>query len=130
MLGAAEGTIGAVAPHCKLQFVKLDGLSLPREAIGGDCDVITMNSVLHHLPDPGHLLAEVDRILVPGGTLVIWHEPNRRFYTSRAARRRAATLGLIPDPCAAAGRVLRRLRVIDLAREFLGGEFIRRRWMK
>ncbi len=42
-------------------------------------DVITVNSVLHHLPTPEIFYNECDRILKVGGYLIIKHEPNIRF---------------------------------------------------
>jgi len=42
-------------------------------------DLITINSVLHHIPEPKKLFAEVDRMLKPGGVFIIKHEPNIRF---------------------------------------------------
>ena len=36
-------------------------------------------SVLHHLPDPDELFHFSKENLKPGGQLVIWHEPNKRF---------------------------------------------------
>lgn len=42
-------------------------------------DIITMNSVLHHIPDVEKLFRNFNRILKTGGILVIKHEPNIRF---------------------------------------------------
>ena len=42
-------------------------------------DVITMNSVLHHLPEYKFFIRECSRLLKPGGFLIIKHEPNKRF---------------------------------------------------
>ncbi len=39
-------------------------------------DVVTMNSVVHHFPDPAAVFRGVDRALRPGGLVVISHEPN------------------------------------------------------
>lgn len=53
-------------------------IALPDEA----ADVITMNSVLHHIPDSDLFLKEIYRVLKPGGLLFIGHEPNTLFYRS------------------------------------------------
>lgn len=45
-------------------------------------DVVTMNSVLHHIPDTERILRETYRILRPGGLLFIGHEPNKLFVES------------------------------------------------
>ena len=42
-------------------------------------NLITANSVLHHLPEPEKFLREARRILKSGGILLINHEPNLRF---------------------------------------------------
>ncbi len=42
-------------------------------------DLITVNSVLHHLPEPETFLMEARRILKKGGILFVNHEPNLRF---------------------------------------------------
>jgi ubiquinone/menaquinone biosynthesis C-methylase UbiE len=43
-------------------------------------DVMTMNSVLHHLPDPEKFFGLADRLLASGGLLVVSHEPNIRHF--------------------------------------------------
>jgi len=58
--------------------------------VGGDCeslplraasfDVVTVNSVLHHLPHTEQFLGECRRVLRTGGVLAIAHEPNWRHY--------------------------------------------------
>lgn len=61
--------------------------------IGGDCEnlpfsnqvfnLVTVNSVLHHLPNIEKFLQECGRVLKPNGLLVIAHEPNRKHYQNR-----------------------------------------------
>jgi ubiquinone/menaquinone biosynthesis C-methylase UbiE len=43
-------------------------------------DFVIMNSVLHHLPNIETFFEEVNKILKPGGKLIIFHEPNVRFF--------------------------------------------------
>jgi ubiquinone/menaquinone biosynthesis C-methylase UbiE len=43
----------------------------------GSFDVVTANMVVEHLGDPSQVLAEVHRVLKPGG-MFIFHTPNRR----------------------------------------------------
>jgi ubiquinone/menaquinone biosynthesis C-methylase UbiE len=58
--------------------------SLASEYIpSGSVDLVTMNSVLHHIPDAKSFFNEIDRILTPMGILIIRHEPNNRFATNR-----------------------------------------------
>jgi len=46
-------------------------------------DVITINSVLHHIQDTEGFIKEIDRVLKPYGLIFIGHEPNRYFYDSK-----------------------------------------------
>ena len=41
----------------------------------GSLDTVTISSALHHLPNPSKALEEIYRVLTPGGTLLIFHEP-------------------------------------------------------
>jgi SAM-dependent methyltransferase len=102
---------------CRCEFLKLDGRSIP--LAGGFCDVVTMNSVLHHIPDFALFLGEMDRLLRAGGVLIIGHEPNRRFYQDWRLWYGSRVAGWLLNPRAAAGALLRRLRLIDLARAML-----------
>jgi SAM-dependent methyltransferase len=68
LAGAAAESLGAASEH------GLDGRQpvpagpvqlLPR------CDVAVANMVLHHAPDPARMLAEMARIVRPGGTIAV-----------------------------------------------------------
>ncbi len=67
-----------VAGRARADHVVADCENLPFGA--SVFDLVTVNSVLHHLPDAGRFLAECHRVLRPDGVLVIAHEPNRRHY--------------------------------------------------
>jgi SAM-dependent methyltransferase len=54
-------------------------------------DVVTSNGVLEHVPDDGRSVAEVFRVLRPGGTFVVTCLPNRYSYTEALQRHRGAT---------------------------------------
>lgn len=38
-------------------------------------DTVFCRSTLHHIPEPSDAYVEIQRILVPGGKFVTWHEP-------------------------------------------------------
>ena len=46
-------------------------------------EILTINSLLHHINDIKTFLYEIDRVLKPNGFLIIGHEPNRYFYESK-----------------------------------------------
>jgi SAM-dependent methyltransferase len=49
--------------------VYYDGKTLPFDA--GAFDTVLSTEVLEHTPNPGHLVAEMARVLRPGGTLIV-----------------------------------------------------------
>jgi ubiquinone/menaquinone biosynthesis C-methylase UbiE len=80
MLEIARQNIARQNFACQFDFVKIPrtipySLPFPSQS----ADVITMNSVLHHIKETGRFLQEVDRVLKPGGRLFIAHEPNKNF---------------------------------------------------
>ena len=117
MLDACRRALADARYTCRFEFVKLNGrvLAQPDRSV----DVVTMNSVLHHLPDPGAALREVDRVLKPGGCFVVAHEPNRRFYASRWMRARARLAGTVLAPRQTAGALLRRMGLMNLVHRVL-----------
>ena len=76
---------------------KVDGFEFGRHSfVCGDAeilpfadgffDVITINAVLHHLPNYKRCLNQIKRILKPNGILIIAHEPNNKFFRSPLVR--------------------------------------------
>ena len=53
---------------------------------GETFDLITINSVLHHFPDPGKLIRMLEKYLKPGGQIIGGHEPNIDFTFNPLAR--------------------------------------------
>lgn len=83
ILAIAEKKLAEHSIRSSMEFVKLHTTPPFRLPFGNEeFDVITMNSVLHHLKDTQSFLSEVDRVLAPNGVLMIGHEPNRRFRES------------------------------------------------
>ncbi len=62
---------------CKLDFLKLDGRKYNIES--SKLDYITVNSVLHHIPNFPAFFKEINRILKINGKIIICHEPNKLF---------------------------------------------------
>ncbi len=57
-----------------------DARSLPLP--NGCVDLAAMNASLHHMPDPPQVLAEIDRVLRPGGWFALGFEPNRAYFAN------------------------------------------------
>ncbi len=66
MLAIARNNL---AGYDNVQFWQAEGTHLPAEACS--FDAVFANMYLHHAPDPGAAIAEMVRILKPGGKLVI-----------------------------------------------------------
>ena len=87
--------------RCAIDCRKMKDERIPAD--DASIDVVTMNSVLHHVPDTQAFLQEIERILRPGGLLFIGHEPNARFSRSRFLQIQTRILhGLTPKRIAAA----------------------------
>ncbi len=61
----------------KKEFIVCEAAKVPLP--NASIDIITVNSVLHHIPNYDEFLVEARRLLAPGGALIIKHEPNIRF---------------------------------------------------
>jgi len=73
MLKVCERKISEHSFKPGFSFVKIDGIKVPLE--DKSVDIITVNSVLHHLYDLKAFSKECRRILKPGGLLIVSHEP-------------------------------------------------------
>ncbi len=82
MLDICAEKSAAMRPDITLKRVKMNSETIP--VPDGSVDVLTMNSVLHHMPDSHRFLLECARVLKPGGLLFIGHEPNKRFFQSNS----------------------------------------------
>ena len=77
MLEVCRANVAQGGLRFALECVKLEG-----PAIGvpdASQDLVTANAVMHHLPDPAATCREIDRILKPGGLVLIGHEPTRTY---------------------------------------------------
>lgn len=66
---------------CQTEFIKTDSedLSFLEDS---SIDLITVNSVLHHLPGYSKFLKEANRVLKNNGVICIMHEPNNLFFNN------------------------------------------------
>jgi SAM-dependent methyltransferase len=74
----AEGMLDvARRRHPALRFVAGDAEALP--FADGDFDAVVAGFVLNHLPDPDRAIAELARVLAPGGrvAVAVWEPPER-----------------------------------------------------
>lgn len=102
---------------CPLEFIQLSDGKLP--FTDSSCDVVTMNSTLHHVPNLSEFFHELGRVLRRGGRLIICHEPNKAYYSGGIPRLASKLFAPIFIPRQAVGDTLRRLGVIDLVRRLL-----------
>ncbi|MFQ5654037.1 MAG: methyltransferase domain-containing protein, partial [Planctomycetota bacterium] len=109
ILECCERAVGRAGPRCALEFVQVDGRRYPFE--GGRFDLVTLNSVVHHLPEFAPFFREIDRILRPGGRIAIAHEPNRRFYGHPLLWRSSRILTALLQPWQGAVAAMRTLRI-------------------
>ena len=99
MLERARERLTSLGPGCSLDFRKIERttpLVLPFD--DESLDIVTMNSVLHHIKETEKFLQEIERVVKPGGIFLIGHEPNRRFVASRPLRMRYGLLKTILMP--------------------------------
>jgi len=75
-LEKCEHNIREKSFSCRFSFIKIKGMKIPLE--DHSVDVITLNSVLHHIFDLKAFSKECERILKQTGLLIATHEPNDR----------------------------------------------------
>ncbi|UCG58423.1 MAG: class I SAM-dependent methyltransferase [Phycisphaerales bacterium] len=75
MLKICEAKLRNRSPRCRLSFRKNDSTLIPAD--NDSVDVISVNSVLHHIFDLRDFAAECERVLKPSGLFIVAHEPNK-----------------------------------------------------
>jgi ubiquinone/menaquinone biosynthesis C-methylase UbiE len=75
ILKACKSKLAAAGLPCRVSYLKTDGRTI--DVHDRSVDVVTVNSVLHHLYDLRPFAAECTRILKDDGVIVVAHEPNR-----------------------------------------------------
>ena len=81
MLDSCKKNLSDKGFKCEFMYLKLEGMRIGLKS--GFFTHITLNSVLHHIPDFSPFFKEIDRLLQIQGWLIIGHEPNRHFYTHK-----------------------------------------------
>lgn len=69
MLAVARKNIVQADLESNVRVQRIDAKRLPYE--DGQCAAVISNSIVHHIPEPLHVLAECWRVLQPGGALFI-----------------------------------------------------------
>ncbi len=77
MLEICRVNLHGAGLDCDLRLLKLSGGTLPLP--DKSQHLVTLNAVMHHLPEPRDLSREIDRVLKPGGWVLIGHEPTNAF---------------------------------------------------
>lgn len=75
MLKVCERKLKDMPLKCECSFYKIGEGTMP--VCENSVDVITINSVLHHIYDLNSFATECERLLKPSGMLIIAHEPNK-----------------------------------------------------
>ncbi|TFH13072.1 class I SAM-dependent methyltransferase [Candidatus Bathyarchaeota archaeon] len=81
-------------------------------------EAVMMNEVLHHINDTDTFLNEVDRVLKPGGFLILGHEPNKYFYENMLLRANYHLIHFLLHPGVYVRRILRKTRLESLFDKF------------
>lgn len=123
ILDAASKNITQNSFYCDFEFLKVDGNSFLGIA-DGSVDVVTVNSVLHHLPDLNSFFKEMDRVLKSGGKLIIGHEPNQSFFRNPFLWKQYEILMLIAHPKQLAYRALKSIGLIGLVKRMMKNQSI------
>jgi len=97
--------------NCEFDYMKLDGKRINLES--NSFGYITMNSVLHHIPDFSTFFKEINRVLKTGGLLIIGHEPNKVFYTHKFLWNNYRFISFVIYPTKFIIAVLRRFNLLD-----------------
>ena len=69
MLRLAAGNVAEAGLSDRIGLELVDAKSLPYP--DGEFEAVLSNTIIHHIPDPAPALAEMTRILAPGGTLMV-----------------------------------------------------------
>lgn len=117
MLKLAEKKLKKKKFRCKFRFLKLEKHIPLRD---NSIDIVTINSVLHHIPDTEYFLNEVDRVLKKDGIIIIGHEPNVRFARNKKLVYVNHLFSLIFTPKQALKFISVKLGIFDILHQLSG----------
>jgi ubiquinone/menaquinone biosynthesis C-methylase UbiE len=101
--------------NCKLEFLKINGKKYDLES--NSLDFITLNSVLHHIPNFSVFFEEINRLLKKNGRLVIGHEPNKLFSENKFLWYNFRILHLLLKPLELLVIILKRLKLYSIIKK-------------
>lgn len=81
MLKVCESNLTRKNFKCKFEFSKIDDYKINTE--NNSINAITINSVVHHIPDLEKFFLELNSKLKNNGVIIIGHEPNSLFYREK-----------------------------------------------
>ncbi len=81
MLKVTERKMAAF-PKIHQQFIKADALEVSKMNLRAD--IITMNSVLHHIPDYQTVLSGLEKLINKNGLFIIMHERNKLYTQNKS----------------------------------------------
>ena len=99
---------------CLFKYLKLNGKKIDLES--DTFDYITLNAVLHHVPNFSVLFKDINRLLKANGHLIIGHEPNMSFYTHRLLWPNYRFVSLLFDTKQFALTLLRKFNLFEFTR--------------
>lgn len=121
ILDAAKKNIGQESFRCSFEYLKVDGISFTGIA-DESIDIVSVNSVLHHLPDLDSFFKETNRVLKHGGKIIIGHEPNQSFFRNRFLWTQYETFSLIFHPQQLAYRILKAIGLLPYVKKTISSQ--------
>ncbi len=115
ILAVCKKNISGKSFNCKFNYLKLNGLAISLET--GSVDCVTINAVLHHIPNLGDIFNEINRLLKVGGRIIIAHEPNREFFKNKLLWNNYKVLSFLFDPGSFIEAVLKKIKLYETTRK-------------
>ncbi len=115
ILDAAKNNIEKQGSKNEFRYLKVDGRSI--DLPDATVDFVTINSVLHHIPVFEGFFQEINRVLKPGGRIVVGHEPNRAFFLNRLLWGNFVTIFLLLNPATTMYLLLDRVGLVPFVKK-------------